>query len=654
MYDAAVHAKAIELTRLAVEMTAAAGSGHPTSAASLAHIVTVLMYDHLRWDPQHPAHPCSDRLVLSEGHAVPIIYAAGADLGIAIGREGHMRPMTREDAMNLRVLESEIDGHPNPVEGFPFFDAATGSLGQGLSVAAGIGAAARLDGKDRRIYCLIGDGESREGQIAEALEFIADAGLANVCPVFNCNRYGQSAPVSPLESPESAERKLGALGYRVRMIDGHCPSEIREALREHAEAAGGPEPFAIVAKTVKGWGSAAMQKDLGHGKPPAPEQLPEVIRELEETGESLGAAWSGGAMSIRPPVSTPPPAAPRRDPPSFTEMLRRSGRESVLTDGKWPTRKGFGLALQALGHVNPDVVVLDGDVSNSTYTEWFAGDDALANRYFEGRIAEQNMVSAAVGLAAAGKIPFVSSFGKFVTRAYDQIEMAINSGANIKVAGSHAGVSLAADGPSQMALPDVAWFHALTTVNDHRGRPAACLLQPADAFAAYALTCAMAQHDGFCYIRTLRPDTPLLYSDDTEFTPGGHQLLEGGEDLLLIATGYMVHRALEALDALQAAGIDAALLDLYSLPFDASAVCELARGCRGRVLTLEDNYGGGAGAAVAGVLAEQGDGFRLKQMHVRKTPKSARSPEELLTYLKLSEDDIVQAALSLLNGGKTM
>ncbi len=647
-FVASVHSKAVELIKLSVEMTSAAGSGHPTSAASLAHLVTVLMYDHMRWEPDRPGHPASDRLVLSEGHAVPVIYAAGADIGTGIGKNGDLRPMARDDAMQLRALDSEIDGHPNPMEGFPFFDAATGSLGQGLSVAAGIGAAARLDGLDRRIYCLIGDGESREGQIWEAAEFIADHGLTNVCPVFNCNHYGQSDPVSPLQSAGTTARKLSAVGYTVEWIDGHDPHQIREALQAHADVAGGAKPLAIVAETTKGWGSQSLQ-ELGHGKAVGPDHLGTVLQELDETGQTVGAEWKEGELQIKAISSAIPATTRAGTPPPFSRALREAGKTSVLEEGEWATRRAYGLALQALGHTDPKIVAMDGDVKNSTYAEFFAEDEQLKERFFEGRIAEQNMVSAAAGFSAGGKIPFVSSFGKFITRAYDQLEMAINSGANIKVMGSHTGVSLAADGPSQMALPDVAWFHAFTTVRGHNGRPAANLLQPADAFAAYALTLAMAASDGFCYMRTLRPDTPFIYEGRTEFHLGGHHVLAEGGDVLIVACGYMVHEARKALIPLNEAGISAALVDLYSLPCDETAIIELARRSNRRVLTVEDNYGGGFGAAVASLLAEHDAGCRLKQMYVRKIPKSAREPDEVLAYLGLTKDDIVQTAAALVS-----
>ena len=291
-FDSTIHAKAVELSKLSYEMTAAAGSGHPTSAASLAHITAVLMYHYMRYEPANPAHPSSDRLVLSEGHAVPVVYAAAADLGIVVGRtKADQRPMTREDAMSLRKIESPVDGHPNPIEGFPFFDTATGSLGQGLSHAAGLAAAAKIDGLDKRIYCIIGDGESREGQIWEAVDFIADFGLKAVCPVFNCNVWAQSDKVSPQQTPEATARKLEAAGFTVLTIDGHSPAAISEALSQHAQAQFDPnaQPVAIIANTVKGWGSPSQQGAGHHGKPADGQDMETALQELDETARQLGA-----------------------------------------------------------------------------------------------------------------------------------------------------------------------------------------------------------------------------------------------------------------------------------------------------------------------------------------------------------------------------
>ncbi len=561
-FVASVHAKVIDLIKLSLDMTTAAGSGHPTSAASLAHLVTVLMYTHMRYDPAHPNHAAADRLVLSEGHACPIIYAAAADLGLAIGKDPeHWRPMTRDDALRLRAIDSEIDGHPNPAEGFPFFPAATGSLGQGLSIANGLALAARLDGLDKRIFCLIGDGESREGQIWEAVDFLMDHHLTAVCPIFNCNGYGQSDAVSPQQELDVTAAKLRAAGMTVRVIDGHNPREIQRALEVHASHADNPtaKPFAIVAQTEKGWGFTSVLGRNGHGRAAAEAEKAQALTALDAMAQHLGAALTKGDLQ-RPPVPAVevPPPQPTQEAPSFREALRRYGQEGMLDKG-------------------------------------------VMSRF------------------------------------------------NLKLVGSHVGVSLAADGPSQMALPDVAFFRALTTVRTPEGHPLLYLLQPADAYAAYALTVAMAAHEGPCYLRTLRPDVPFLYNDATAFSLGGHHVLAEGHDLCIIAAGYMVHEARKALPLLKERGIEATLVDLYSLPFDDVAILELAQENHGQVLTVEDNYGAGIGSAVADALALHGGSYTLTQMYVRQIPKSGRTPDEVLRSLQLSASDIVHTAVSMLN-----
>ena len=650
---ASVHAKAIALIKLSLEMTTAAGSGHPTSAASLAHLVTLLMYHHMRYDPAYPNHPAADRLVLSEGHACPIVYAAAADLGLAIGQDPqHWRPMTRDEALRLRAIDSEIDGHPNPAAGFPFFPAATGSLGQGLSIANGLALAARLDGLDKRIFCLIGDGESREGQIWEAVDFLVDYHLTAVCPIFNCNGYGQSGRVSPQQAPEVTAARLRAAGVDVQVIDGHNPTAIQQALEVHAAhaQAAAATPCAIVARTIKGWGFTSVLGSNVHGRAATEEEKTQALAALDTTAQRLGASWSKGDLRIPPLPTTPAPGLQPVQPiPRFREALQRYGQEDMLATGKMAPRRAYGMALQALGHANPRVVALDADVRNSTYSENFLHDAALQERFFECRIAEQNMLSCAGGLAAGGKLPFVSTFGKFLERGYDQIEMGLMSGFPLKLVGSHVGVSLAADGPSQMALPDVAFFRAWTTLRSHAGKPLLYLLQPADAYAAYALTVAMAAHEGPCYLRTLRPDVPFLYNDTTAFALGGHHVLAEGHDLCIVAAGYMVHEAHKALPLLKEQGIEATLVDLYSLPFDDVAILQLVQENQGQVLTVEDNYGAGLGSAVADALAAHGGAYTLMQMYVRQIPKSGRTPDDVLRSLHLSAPDIVQTAVRMLD-----
>jgi transketolase len=631
-------------------MTAAAGTGHPTSCMSIGHLVTVLMFHTMKWSPEIPDYPTSDRLVLSEGHAVPIVYAACAKMGTMYGKDPNKRRrLTIEDLKKLRSAESELDGHPNPMEGFPFFDAATGSLGQGLSVAAGLGEAARLDKTDRRIYCIIGDGESREGQIAEALDQIVDRKLNNVLPIFNCNEYGQTDRVSPQQSAETITAKLQAYGFDVKVIDGHNPNQIKTAFDAFIANAEGKKPMAVVAKTAKGWGAESVQGNGWHGKPPTGDQLKRACAELDQKRQALTSSLgSGDAFTIEPPKEFQSPDYAAGELPPLAETMKAMDMTSLLQAGNLATRRAYGIALRALAKVNKNVVVLDCDVSNSTFAEMVRKDATTAERFIECKIAEQNMMSMAVGLSAAGKIPFVSTFAKFVTRGYDQIEMAINSGANIKIVGSHAGITLAADGPSQMSLPDVAWFRSFTTMKDHRGNPGCYLLQPSDAYAAYRLTEVMADYTGACYMRTLRAETEFLYNDDVIFNLGGFETLAEGRDVLICASGYMVHEANKAIDLLDKAGVSASLVDLYSLPFDTDALLDLVLANNGHVMTVEDNYGGGIGSAVADALVDSGDAFKLKQMHVRRIPKSGRTVDDLLKMCGLTAEDIKKGAMDML------
>jgi transketolase len=646
-FEAAVHAKAIQLDQLSLDMTAASGSGHPTTAMSLGHIVTVLLYQSMRWIPSDPTCPTADRLVLSEGHAVPIVYAACADLGTLVGKDpATRRALTIDDLKGLRNADSVLDGHPNPAEGFPFFDAATGSLGQGLSIAAGLGLAARQDGLDRRIWCIVGDGESREGQIWEALEFLVDQRLGNVVPIFNCNQYGQSDKVSSLQSAEAIARKLEAIGIVAIAIDGHDPKQIKDAFDRAAKA--GTQMHAVVARTVKGWGSATVQGGGWHGKPATGDKLKAAKDELDSMRLKLTSSLaSSGTLKPTAPAVRTVAAKPATDPMTFPQAMKAFDMASVMGTGKFATRKAYGLALRAAGRANPAVWALDADVKNSTFAEWFANDRELSSRFVECKIAEQNMASVAVGLSAAGKIPFASSFAKFLTRAYDQIEMGMNSGANLKLVGSHSGITPCSDGPSQMALPDVAWFRSLASVRDHRGNPGCYILQPSDAWSAYALTQVMAEYEGMCYMRTFRPEVEFLYGADTVFNLGKFEVLTEGRDLMIVTAGLMVHECNKAIAELDRMGIDATLVDLYSIPFDRDALLDLANRNGGNILTVEDNYGAGIGGAVAEACCDAGDAFTVRQMFVSRIPKSCRTEDEVMRMCGLDPKSIVSAAAAM-------
>jgi transketolase len=528
-----------------------------------------------------------------------------------------------------------------------FFDAATGSLGQGLSVAAGIGLAARSDNTGRKTYCIIGDGESREGQITEALDFIMDYELTNVLPIFNCNSYGQAGAVSEQQSPARLSAKLEAFGFEVSTIDGHSPNEIKAAF-DSFNKDGRTQPMAVVAKTVKGWGAPSMQGGNWHGKPAAGKQLEIALTELRQTGLKLTSSMAMDSISIPAPPKCTLPASAVNTPMTLKQAAEKWDMATVLQSGKMATRRAYGVALRALGHTNEKVWAVDADVSNSTFSNTFGNDTELSDRFVECKIAEQNMYSVGAGLSAAGKIPFCSTFAKFITRGYDQIEMAINSGANIKIVGSHSGISLAADGPSQMSLPDIAWFRSFGTMKDHHGAPGCYVLQPADAWAAYGLTHAMADHVGCCYLRTFRPDVEMIYDESTTFELGGMEVLTKGRDVVIVSAGYMIHECNKAIDELDRMGVDATLLDLYSLPFDEDRLLDIVNENNGNVLVVEDNYGASMGSAVADVCTASGDSFTVKQLHVTRIPKSARSPESILRMCGLHYTDITQTAAALL------
>lgn len=635
------HAKAVELGKHVVRMTTAAGSGHPSSALALGHIVYELMYRQMRYDPGDPWNPGNDRLVLSVGHSVPIVYAAYADLGGAVGRSSGERKLLAVDELSrLRDLRSVLDGHPNPAEGFPFFDAATGSLGQGLSVAAGLALAARLDGIDKRIFTIVGDGESREGQVWEAIDFIVDHKLTSVCTIFSCNGEGQASKVSPQQSAEAIAAKAAAFGCQVIAVDGHDPEELSKAFDR---ARGSSKPVAIVARTVKGWGVDSMRTSNFHGKPMPAADVEKALGELEATGQRLGALSNGVVRPKAPSTAKGGAAGGAKPLASFENACERAGLTAQFAAKKMATRVAYGAALVALGEADPRVVVLDGDVSNSTFADRFA--KAFPDRFFECKIAEQNMVSVAAGLSAAGRIPFASSFGKFIARAVDQIDMAVISRANVKIVGSHCGVSLAADGPSQMAVADVAYFRCMTRVDDGYGRPACRVFQPSDAISAFRCTELMAATRGLCYLRTMRPDAAFLYPMSETFELGGCKQLRRGEHLTLVSNGYMLHVVLQAAERLAEQGVRCNVFDAYTFPMDAGPILSAARAAGGKILTVEDNYIGGLHAEIAEAAAAVGE-VRVQGMTVTRIPKSAKTADEVFDYVGVGLKHIVDRAVS--------
>ncbi|MHC4562915.1 MAG: transketolase [Planctomycetota bacterium] len=632
-------AKAIKLGKQIVRMCTEAGSGHPSSALSILHLTTALMYRVMRHDPKDPWNKGGDRLVLSEGHAVPAVYAAYCDMGGVVGSPDQPSQLRFDDALTLRDADSVLDGHPNPAVGFPFFDAATGSLGQGLSVSAGLACAARLDGVDKKVFCILGDGESREGQVWEAVDFIVDHTLTAVVTIFNCNGQGQADYVSSQQSAEMLATKLEAFGMAVTTIDGHNWAEVIEALT----AEPGEKPMAIVARTVKGWGVSELQGKSYHGKPLKADQLAAAIADLDAKAAELGVSENddADAADLQPGQTVEPVGDGPISAGPLADAMAAVGLDTAYEEKKLSTRRAYGAALAALGR-DARVVALDGDVRNSTFADFFASQHA--ERFFEARIAEQNMISAASGLAAAGRVPFVSSFGKFLVRGYDQIEMAAISNANVKLVGSHTGVSLAADGPSQMALPDVAFMRAFAHSSRVDGAPAIRIFLPSDAVSAFRLTELMANTDGLCYMRTHRPDVEVLYGEDETFELGGFKQLVDGEDILIVASGYMVHIARKAMAILEENGLSASLVDAYCLPLKTDEILQIGDDCRGQILVVEDNFIGGVTDEITAAAARSDLGVRVETLYVRRVPKSAKTPEDILKMVHLSPEDIASAA----------
>jgi transketolase len=591
-----------------ITATTAAGSGHPTSCCSAADVVAALFFGHMRYDAKNPHYHNNDRFILSKGHAAPLLYAAWAETGLF--------PVS--DLLKLRTFGSDLEGHPTPR--LPFVDVATGSLGQGLSVGAGMALAARLDQLDYNTYVLLGDGEIAEGSVWEAASLAGIYKLNNLIAIVDANRLGQSQATAFGHDIGVYRKRFEAFGWRVEDIDGHDLEEISEVL-------GGvglnDQPLAIIAKTYKGAGVSFLQdKDGWHGKPLNKDEAAKAVAELQPSSKS------GIGVAIPTPNALPAPnlAAPAGYPP----LAYKIG-DSVAT------REAYGNALVRIGEVDQRVVAMDGDTKNSTYSEKFL--KKFPARFTECYIAEQNMVGVATGFGARGKVPFASTFAVFFSRAADQIRVAGISQANLKLAGSHVGVSIGEDGPSQMGLEDLAMTRAIA---------GSVVLYPSDAVATEKLVEQMAQARGICYLRTSRPKTPVIYNNDESFPIGGAKVLRqnAGDKVTVVAAGVTLFEALKAADTLKNEGIGITVIDAYSIkPLGRDAILAAAHKTNHTVITVEDHYTeGGLGDAVAGELSV--DGVKVHKLAVTALPRSGK-PEELLAHFGIDAAAIVKKVKAL-------
>jgi transketolase len=582
-----------------VRAAAAAGSGHPTSSMSAADLMAVLFSRYLRYDFSAPENKANDHLVFSKGHASPLLYSLYKMAGA----------IDDEELLSFREFGSRLQGHPTPE--IPWVDVATGSLGQGLPISIGIALAGkRLEAADYRVWVLCGDSELAEGSMWEAFEHAGHAGLDNMIAIVDVNRLGQRGPTMHEWNTTSWAARAAACGWDVQEIDGHDAEAIDAA---YARALDADVPAAIFARTKKGSGVAAVEDQPNqHGKP---------LADPEAAVEELG-----GVRSHRVEVHSPRAAQP------FEIEAAAVERPTYEVGEKVATRGAYGDALAWLGSIDESVVALDGEVGNSTYAERFAAKHP--DRFFEMYIAEQQMVAAGVGLQTRGWKPFASSFGAFLSRAYDFVRMAAISEADLKLCGSHVGVSIGPDGPSQMALEDIA---SLRAVFD------SVVLYPSDANQTVQLLDAMRQHHGISYMRTTREATPVLYGAGESFEIGGSHTVRSGSDVTLIGAGITLRECLTAADELAGKGVEARVIDLYSVkPVDAEAILAAAGETRALV-TVEDHWPeGGIGETVAGVLAEAAASTPLVRLAVSGRPGSG-PPADLLRAAGIDAAAIVAA-----------
>merc|ERR1711936_511374 len=591
-----------------VECTAAAGSGHPTSCSSMAETIACLYFRVMRYSVAEPKHPSNDRFILSKGHAAPILYAAWAEAGLF--------PVS--ELLNLRKIDSDLEGHPTPR--LNFIDVATGSLGQGLSVACGMAYVGKhIDKASYRTYCLMGDGESMEGNVWEALNFAGFYKLDNLCAIIDVNRLGQSDPAPLQHDMEQYRRRMESFNFHAIVVDGHDVAELIKAFDE-AEATKG-KPTIILAKTYKGRAFPNIEDLMNwHGKALGAKS-DEVVSHLK-------------SLTKKETFEATPKAAVVDAPEANISNIKLSEPPSYKKGDKLATRQAYGTALVKVGKNNSRVCGLDGDMKNSTFSQELR--KLFPERHVECFICEQNLAGVGIGMACRDRCAvFISTFACFFTRAFDNFRMGVISQTNINVAGSHCGISIGEDGPSQMALEDLAMFRTL---------PGATVFYPSDAVACERAVELAANTKGLCYIRLSSPATEVVYDNDEEFAIGKGKIITKSDNdcVLIIAAGITLSQAVPAVEQLAAKGINARLMDPFTVkPIDAEAILSNAKECGGRILVVEDHYPeGGIGDAVSEVVCEKRD-LVVKKMCVREVPRSG-PPMVLLEKFGIGTNCIIK------------
>ena len=594
-----------------IKATTEAGSGHPSSCLSAADLASVLFFQEMQFDPADPDNRANDRFVLSKGHAAPLLWAAYAETGM----------IDPSSPMTLRKFDSDFEGHPTPR--VPWVDVATGSLGQGLSAALGIALASRLEGNEYDTYALLGDGECAEGSVWEAAALAGHYKANNLFAIVDVNGQGQSQRTMYGFDVDRYADIFRAFGWYAVTVDGHDYDQIVDAFKE-CRAKGGDKPRAIVAKTLKGKGVSLLEdKDNWHGKPVPKTELETVLKELSQP-------FAGDGFT----------ATPRKAPASITGPASHSIQVSRELGSQAATREAYGDALVKLVDQDPRVVALDGDTKNSTFSLKLL--NKHPDNFFEMFIAEQNMVGVAAGMSACGKIPFISTFAAFLTRAFDQIRMARISQANIKFVGSHCGVSIGQDGPSQMGLEDIAMFRAI---------PDSVVLYPSEAVSTEHLVALLADHRGISYLRTTRPKAPVLYPSDERFEIGGSKVVRSSpsDQATIVGAGVTLHEALKAQAVLEEEGLNVRVIDAYSVkPIDVETLEKAAKET-GHVVVVEDHYwDGGIGDAVLDAI---GNKAPVHKIAVRSVPRSG-GPEELIEAFGIGAATIAERVRAVLGAVK--